>query len=63
MQGIKVSTVEDRLIFLKPHIYQVLVTDPVPVTVVKGGAFEDTLLLLAMVKEQQLKDNKEGKVW
>ena len=63
MQGIKVSGAEDRLILGISHIYQVLVTDPVPVTVVKGGAFEDTLLLLDMVKEQQLKDNKEGKVW
>jgi len=40
---------------------KVLVADPVPVTTVKGGAVEDTLMLLDIVKEQRMKDNKQEK--
>lgn len=40
---------------------KVLVKDPTPCNV-GGGSFEDTMLLLEMVKEKQQKQNKELKV-
>eukprot|EP00090_Calanus_glacialis_P025597 TRINITY_DN40079_c0_g1_i1.p1 TRINITY_DN40079_c0_g1~~TRINITY_DN40079_c0_g1_i1.p1 ORF type:complete len:114 (+),score=33.63 TRINITY_DN40079_c0_g1_i1:58-399(+) len=40
---------------------KVRVADPVPVTTVKGDAFEDTLMLLEIVKEQRMKDQKQEK--
>ena len=40
---------------------KVLVKDPIPSNVV-GGSFEDTMLLLEMVKEKQQKEKKELKV-
>ena len=38
------------------------VAQPVPVTTMKGDAFEETLMLLDMVKYQKMKDNKQEKV-
>ena len=40
---------------------KVLVKDPIP-NKVGGGSFEDTMLLLEMVKEKQQKENKQLKV-
>ena len=40
---------------------KVLVKDPIPSNV-GGGSFEDTMLLLEMVKEKQQKEKKELKV-
>ena len=45
------------MIFLK-----VLVKDPVPGNNVKGDAFEDTMMLLEIVREQNMKDKKQEKV-
>ena len=46
---------------LQMQSIKVLVKDPVP-SKVTGGSFEDTMLLLEMVKEKQQKENKELKV-
>merc|ERR1719219_480426 len=40
---------------------KVLVTDPVPTTRVNRDAFEDTLLLLEIVREQRQKDKQQEK--
>merc|ERR1711990_255610 len=45
---------------LQMQSIKVLVKDPIP-TKVGGGSFEDTMLLLEMVKEKQQKENKELK--
>ena len=41
-------------------LIQVVVNLPVP-TVKKGDAFEDTMLLIDMMKQQKEKDNKQIK--
>ena len=46
---------------LQMQSIKVLVKDPIP-TNVGGGSFEDTMLLLEMVKEKQQKEKKELKV-
>merc|ERR1712106_239551 len=40
---------------------KVLVKDPMPQKVQKGDAFEDTMLLLEMIKERKQKENKNQK--
>merc|ERR1711993_179279 len=45
---------------LQMQSIKVLVKDPTPCNV-GGGSFEDTMLLLEMVKEKQQKQNKELK--
>eukprot|EP00092_Neocalanus_flemingeri_P098680 GFUD01125839.1.p1 GENE.GFUD01125839.1~~GFUD01125839.1.p1 ORF type:complete len:112 (-),score=38.30 GFUD01125839.1:63-398(-) len=40
---------------------KVVVKDPMPQKVQKGDAFEDTMLLLEMMKERKQKDNKNQK--
>lgn len=46
---------------LQMQSIKVLVKDPVP-SKVAGGSFEDTMLLLEMIKEKQQKENKQLKV-
>ena len=46
---------------LQMQSIKVLVKDPVPNNVA-GGSFEDTMLLLEMIKDKRQKDNKELKV-
>ena len=41
---------------------KVLVNDPMPQKIQKGDAFEDTMLLLEMMKEKKQKENKDKKV-
>jgi len=45
---------------LQMQSIKVLVKDPVP-SKVAGGSFEDTMLLLEMIKEKQQKENKQLK--
>ena len=43
------------------ELFKVVVINPVP-EVKKGNSFEDTMLLLYLVKQQKQKENKEKKV-
>merc|ERR1712215_470576 len=40
---------------------KVMVKEPVPQEMQKGDAFENTMLLLEMIKEKKQKENKESK--
>ena len=40
---------------------QVLVKNPMPEKVKRDGSFEDTMMLLEMIKEKQQKENKQMK--
>ena len=61
LTGIKVSNKD----FISPGItkysMQVLVKNPMPEKVKRDGSFEDTMMLLEMIKEKQQKENKQLK--
>ena len=54
---------EHQRLYLSWHYkaFQVLVKNPMPEKVKRDGSFEDTMMLLEMIKEKQQKENKQMK--
>ena len=61
LTGIKVSNKDFISPGITKHSMQVLVKNPMPEKVKRDGSFEDTMMLLEMIKEKQQKENKQMK--